>query len=47
MIDENTAKNFFVFDGNFKLNKEITSYIPSFVNVIEDTCPFVPINIIL
>ena len=44
MIDENTAKNFFVFDGNFKLNKEITSYIPSFANVIEDTCPFVPIR---
>lgn len=44
MTDEIIAKNFFIYDGSFKLNREITSYTPSFTNVIEDTCPFVPID---
>ena len=44
MTDESIAKNFFVFNGEFKLKKKTTAYTPSFTKVIEDTCPFVPID---
>ena len=38
------GENFFVFNGEFKLKKKTTAYTPSFTKVIEDTCPFVPID---
>lgn len=44
ITDETIAKTFFVFNEGFKLNKKITAYTPSFTKIIEDTCPFVPID---
>ena len=44
MVDDTMARNFFVFNETFQLNKKITAYTPSFTKVIEDTCPFVPID---
>ena len=44
IVDEIMAKKFFIFDGGFKLNKQITSYTPSFTKVFEEMCPFVPID---
>lgn len=44
MVDETMARNFFVFNETFQLNKKITAYTPSFTKVIEEICPFVPID---
>jgi hypothetical protein len=44
MVDETMARNFFVFNETFQVNKKITAYTPSFTKVFEDICPFVPID---
>lgn len=44
MIDDKMARLFFKYENGFVLNKKITAYTPSFSKVIEDECPFVPVQ---
>ena len=44
MTDEKMARKFFIFNGKFKVENDALSYTPSFTNVIEEKCPFIPID---